>query len=61
MKKKFNILKNGLVDIYYAFILKCLKLLKNDGVMVSITPNSYFYIINLLSHFCVIFLKIRLF
>lgn len=43
LKEKFPILKNGLVDIYYAFILKCLDLLNDDGVMVAITPNSYLY------------------
>jgi hypothetical protein len=43
LKANFVILDNGLVDIYYAFIIKCLGLLKEDGVLVSITPNSYLY------------------
>jgi hypothetical protein len=43
LKTNFDILKNGIVDIYYAFIIKCLDLLKNDGILVSITPNSYLY------------------
>lgn len=43
LKTNFDILKNGIVDIYYAFIIKCLDLLKTDGIMVSITPNSYLY------------------
>ena len=43
LKQNFDILKNGIVDIYYAFIIKCLHLLKDDGVFVSITPNSYLY------------------
>ena len=43
LRDNFNILNNGLIDIYYAFIIKCLNLLKNDGVMVSITPNTYLY------------------
>lgn len=43
IKNNFNELKTGLVDIYYAFILKSLKLLKDDGVMVSITPNSFLF------------------
>lgn len=43
LKKNFSILKNGIVDIYYAFIIKCLDLLNEDGVLVSITPNSYLY------------------
>jgi len=43
LKTNFNILKNGMIDIYYAFIIKCLDLLKTDGVLVSITPNSYLY------------------
>ena len=43
IKANFKILKTGLVDIYYAFILKCIDLLENDGIMVSITPNTYLY------------------
>ena len=43
LKTNFDILKNGIIDIYYAFIIKCLNLLKPDGVLVSITPNSYLY------------------
>lgn len=43
LKTNYDILKNGIVDIYYAFIIKCLDLLKNDGILVSITPNSYLY------------------
>ena len=43
LKEKYDILKDGIIDIYYAFIIKCLNLLKNDGVLVSITPNSYLY------------------
>lgn len=42
IKKTFLELK-GLIDIYYAFIIKCINLLKDDGIMVSITPNSYLY------------------
>ncbi len=43
LKTNFDILKTGIVDIYYAFIIKCLNLLKKEGVLVSITPNSYLY------------------
>jgi tRNA1(Val) A37 N6-methylase TrmN6 len=43
IKDSFSVLNAGMVDIYYAFIIKCLALLKIDGVMVSITPNSYLY------------------
>jgi len=43
LKNYFPILKIGLVDIYYAFIIKCLNLLNENGVMVSITPNTYLY------------------
>ena len=43
LKTNFNILKNGIIDIYYAFIIKCIDILKTDGVLVSITPNSYLY------------------
>ena len=43
LKTNFDILNNGIIDIYYAFIIKCLDLLKTDGILVSITPNSYLY------------------
>jgi len=43
LKANFDILKDGIIDIYYAFIIKCLKLLNNNGVLVAITPNSYLY------------------
>lgn len=43
IKTQWSILNRGNIDIYYAFILKCLDLLKDDGVMVCITPNSYLY------------------
>lgn len=42
LKDKWNIL-TGNVDIYYAFLLKCLEVLEEGGVMVAITPNSYIY------------------
>lgn len=43
LKDNFPILSNGTIDIYYAFIIKCLSLLNSDGIMVAITPNSYLY------------------
>lgn len=43
IKKEFPIIKSGSVDLYYAFILKCINLLNDNGIMVSITPNSYLY------------------
>jgi tRNA1(Val) A37 N6-methylase TrmN6 len=43
IKTNFDILKSGIIDIYYAFIVKCLDLLKTDGILVSITPNSFLY------------------
>ena len=44
IKQKWNtILDSGNIDIYYAFLLKCLEVLTPDGVMVSITPNSFIY------------------
>lgn len=33
----------GIIDIYYAFIVKCIKLLNDTGIMIAITPNSYLY------------------
>lgn len=43
LRKNFSLLDKGLIDIYYAFLIKCIDLLKNDGIMVSITPNTYLY------------------
>ena len=43
LRESFTELKIGLVDIYYAFIIKCLSLLTDDGIMVAITPNSFLY------------------
>lgn len=43
IKEKWPILCDGNIDIYYAFLFKCLELLKDDGVMVAITPNSYLH------------------
>ena len=43
LKSTFKVLGNGNIDIYLAFLIKCLDLLKDDGVMVSITPSSFLY------------------
>ena len=43
IRDQFHQLNGGMVDIYYAFIIKCLEMLADDGVMVSITPNSFLY------------------
>jgi hypothetical protein len=43
LKQSFDVIKKGIIDIYYAFIIKCLNLLKDDGILVAITPNSYLY------------------
>lgn len=43
IKNKWKLLNKGNLDIYYAFILKCLEILNDDGIMVCITPNSYLY------------------
>jgi hypothetical protein len=43
LKRDFKVLKSGIIDIYYAFIVKCLDLLSDDGIMVAITPNAYLY------------------
>ena len=40
---KWEIFKQGNIDIYYAFLIKCIELLQDDGIMVAITPNSYLY------------------
>jgi len=43
LKKKWEILSDGNIDFYYAFILKSIELLSDDGIMIAITPNSYIY------------------
>lgn len=43
IKNKWPMLNNGNIDIYYAFIIKCIELLDENGIMISITPNSYLY------------------
>ena len=43
LKSEFPALKSGMLDIYYAFIIKCINCLKDDGIMVAITPNSFLY------------------
>lgn len=43
LKKKWKILDSGNIDIYYFFLMKCLELLNDDGIMVSVTPNSFLY------------------
>lgn len=41
IKETWPILDIGNIDIYYAFLVKCLEVLSDDGVMVAIIPNSY--------------------
>jgi hypothetical protein len=43
IREKWGIFKKGNIDIYYAFLIKCIDLLDDDGIMVAITPNSYLY------------------
>ena len=43
LKNRWPEIMQGSTDIYYAFLLKCLEVLEDDGVMVAITPNSYLY------------------
>lgn len=43
IKDTWKQLKSGNIDIYCAFLLKCLDLLEPDGTMVAITPNSFLY------------------
>ena len=43
LQDRWPILRKGNVDIYYAFILRCVEQLSSNGVMVIITPNSYLY------------------
>ncbi len=43
IKNKWPLFKKGNIDIYYIFLIKCLELLEIDGIMISITPNSFLY------------------
>lgn len=43
IKDTFPLLTKGNLDIYYAFLLKSLSVLEEDGIMVAITPNSFLY------------------
>ena len=43
IKNKYPLLKTGNIDIYLAFILKAIELLRDDGILVSINPNSFLY------------------
>ena len=43
IKNNYTFCNTGNFDIYYIFILKCLSLLSNNGIMVAIIPNSYLY------------------
>jgi len=43
VKERWPLLAKGNIDLYYAFLMKCLECLAEDGVMVAITPNSYLY------------------
>jgi adenine-specific DNA-methyltransferase len=39
----FPLFSKGNIDLYYIFLYKSIECLKEDGSMVSITPNSYLY------------------
>lgn len=43
IRKRWKIFTKGNLDIYYTFMIKCIELLDEDGIMVAITPNSYLY------------------
>ena len=43
IKNNWPIFKEGNFDLYYVFLLKCLSILDEGGVMVAVTPNSYLY------------------
>lgn len=42
IRKMFPDMK-GNIDIFYAFVIKCIELLKDNGIFVSIVPNSWLY------------------
>jgi adenine-specific DNA-methyltransferase len=43
LKKEYEFLRNGMVDLYYGFFELYKKCLKDDGVLCYITPNSFLY------------------
>jgi len=43
IKKEWVGMFSGNFDIYYAFLMKCINLLADTGIMVAITPNSFMY------------------
>jgi adenine-specific DNA-methyltransferase len=43
LKKEYEFLRNGMVDLYYGFFELYKKCLKEDGVLCYITPNSFLY------------------
>lgn len=43
IQKNWSLLNSGNIDIYQAFILKCLELLDVNGIMVSVTPSTWLY------------------
>ncbi|MDD4477154.1 MAG: Eco57I restriction-modification methylase domain-containing protein [Patescibacteria group bacterium] len=43
LQNNFITASNGSIDLYYCFFERALKLLKDNGKIVFITPNSHFY------------------
>lgn len=43
LQNNFITASNGSIDLYYCFFEQALKLLKDNGKIVFITPNSHFY------------------
>lgn len=43
IKTTFPELETAMFDIYYVFIIKCLKLLRDGGTMVAIIPSAYLH------------------
>lgn len=43
LKSSYGNMYIGNIDIYYFFIIKCMRLLSNGGICVMITPNSWLY------------------
>lgn len=43
LKTTWTLCNGGNIDLYYAFLIKCIELLADNGRMVAITPNSYLH------------------
>jgi hypothetical protein len=43
VKNISNIISYGNIDLYVAFLIKCIELLSDDGIMVAVVPSTWLY------------------